>query len=295
MSESPIRLEQLAIEANAWLDRAKVAEDGACDLRISAGELLAEAKDRVRAGEPGHSNWPKWVRENIKHSYHDANQCIAIAHRTMAMARCIAIVQSTDSKPALDAGRERARAGTASSRARAGETFDPDPQQLSVIPAASGDPPVTIDTVKRDIQLLSAKDRAALAEWLMPDSEVQRDRYGHAIDPLAVRLRRVLHRLTKETNRKPSKDEQHIYNELSLLARSQISDHHHSRIISLQFAISQLVSDLTGGDLSQSTFSEASENYQNGVRELEGIVTELSRTPYSLTQGGQIAIWYTPE
>jgi hypothetical protein len=76
----------------------------------------------VRAGEPGHTNWARWVRENIKHSYGDANKCIAIAGS-----------------------------------------------------------PVTIDTVKRDIQLLSDKDRAALVEWLMPDNEDQR-RYGIVLD-----------------------------------------------------------------------------------------------------------------
>jgi hypothetical protein len=230
MSQRLIPLEQLATKANAWLDRAKVAEDRARDLRILAGEILAEAKDRVRAGEPGHTNWARWVRENIKHSYRDANRCIAIANRAMAMAKCIAIARSS----------------------------------------------VTIDTVKRDILLLSAKDRAALAKWLMPDNEVQRDRYGNVLDTLALRLRHVLYQLTEEINSKASKHEQHIYTELSLLARSQISDYYHNRIISLQLAVSELVSDLTGRGLSQSTFSEANDSYQNGLRELKAIVTELS-------------------
>jgi len=236
MSESLIPLEQLATEANVWLDRAKVAEDLARDLRISAGEILAEAKDRVRAGEPGHTNWARWVRENINHFYRDANKCIAIAHRAMAVATCIAIAGS----------------------------------------------PVTIDTVKRDIQLLSDKDRAALAEWLIPDNEDQRDRYGIVIDPLAVRLRRVLHRMTEEINRKSSKREQHIYNELSLLARSQFSVYNQSRIINLQFLVSQLVCDLTDGSLSQSMFSKSGDIYQNGLRELKAIVTELSVPVISL-------------
>lgn len=228
MSESLIPLEQLATEANVWLDRAKVAE-GARDLWISAGKKLVEARDRVRAGEPGHTNWTRWVRENIKHSYRDANKCIAIADRSMMMKRCIAIAES----------------------------------------------PVTIDTVKRDIQLLSNKDRAALAEWLMPDNEDQRVRYGVVLDPpLVVRLSRILSRL--EVKRRSSKHERHIYNELSLFARSQISDYHHSRIINLQFSVSQLVSDLTGGSLDQSTSSEVSESYQDDLRELKAIVTELS-------------------
>ena len=52
MSNNLIPLEQLASEANAWLYRAKIAEDRSRDLWISAGEILAEAKDRVGAGEP---------------------------------------------------------------------------------------------------------------------------------------------------------------------------------------------------------------------------------------------------
>jgi hypothetical protein len=229
MSESLIPLDQLATEANVWLGRAKIAE-GERDLWISAGKSLAKARDRVRAGEPGHTNWARWVRENIKHSYDDANRCIAIAHRVMMMKRCIAIAGS----------------------------------------------PVPIDTVKRDIQLLNDKDRAALAEWLMPDNEDQRVRYGVVLDPpLVFRLSRILSRL-EAVKRNLSKHERHIYNELSLLARSQSSDYHHSRIINLQFAVSQLVSDLTGGSLNQPTSSEGRERYQDDLRELKAIVTELS-------------------
>jgi hypothetical protein len=229
-SESLIPLEQLATEANVWLDRAKVAKDSARDLRISAGEILAEAKDRVGRGEPGHKNWARWVRENIKHPYRDANKCIALTHRATAIATCITIAGS----------------------------------------------PVTIDAVKRDIQLLSAKDQAALAEWIMLDNEVQQGRYGDALDSLAVRLRRVLYHLTEEINKKSSKHEQHVYNELSLLARSRTTGDKQSRIINLQFAVSQLVSDLTAASLCQATLSETGESYQNGLRELKAIVTELS-------------------
>jgi len=136
--------------------------------------------------------------------------------------------------------------------------------------------PVAIDTVKRDIQLLSVKDQVALAEWLMLDNEVQQDRYENALDSLADRLRRVLYRLTAEINRKSSEHEQYLYKELSLLARSLAGGDNQSRIINLQFAVSQLVCDLTAGRLCQSTLSEAEERYQNGLRELKAIVTELS-------------------
>jgi hypothetical protein len=54
----------------------------------------------------------------------------------------------------------------------------------------------------------------------------------------------------------------------------------------LQFAVSQLVSDLTAGSLSQSTLSEASERYQNGLRELKAIVTELSVPVIGLKAAG---------
>lgn len=229
-SERLIPLKQLAAEANVWLDRAKAAKDRARDLRISAGEILAEAKDRVQLGEPGHSNWARWVRDNIKHSYRDANNCIALTNRATAVATCVTIPES----------------------------------------------PFKVDRLKRDIQRLSLQDQAALADWLILNNKVQYDRFGNALDTLAARLRRILFRLTKEINRKSSKNEQHIYNELSLLARSQTSGDNQSRIINLQFAVSQLVSDLTAASLCQATLSETRESYQNGVRELTAIVTELS-------------------
>jgi hypothetical protein len=90
--------------------------------------------------------------------------------------------------------------------------------------------PVTLGTVKRDILLLSAQDSAALADWLTSHAEVQRDRFGNVLDPLPVRLRRVLHRLNKKDDR-------------------------------------------WAGDAG---LWPASRDYDDGLRELEQIVTELS-------------------
>jgi hypothetical protein len=183
MSTALIPLRNLASEANAWLECAQVADDRAHDARLAAGKVLAKARERVRAGEPGHRNWAKWVRENIKHSYRYANKCIALA-------------RAPDPRAALSAERENVRRSMALSRSKVGPTLDP--------PAPSAAPVariITIATVKRDILSLSAADRTAVAEWFSSHAEVQRDRHGNVLDPLPVRLKRVLHRLRKKGNR----------------------------------------------------------------------------------------------
>jgi hypothetical protein len=263
-------LQQLAREANARLDRAKVAEGRARDLRISAGEVLAQAKDRVRAGEPGHTNWARWVRENIKHSYRDANKCIAIA-------------QSSDPKAALEAERATARVGMASSRARVGQTFDPGTEKPSTVAILPGERAVTIETVKQDILLLSTGDRDALAAWLAPRNEVRRDGYGNVLDPLAVRLKRALYRLKDRREhgltRESSKYEQYIYNELNKLSGSlkygSLKDAaDNSIIINIQLAVGHLIDDLIW--VNGATSAIVNDKYQNGLRELEAIIAELN-------------------
>ena len=267
MSENLIPLQQLAREANARLDRARVAEDRARDLRISAGELLAQAKDRVRTGEPGHTNWARWVRENIKHSYRDANKCIAIA-------------RSPDPKAALNAERAIARIGMAFSRGRVGQTFDPrtnKPAAIATLPAMRE---VTFETVKRDILLLSIEDRDALAEWVTPRNDIQRDGYGNVLEPLAVRLKRVLYRLKGRQEsrlpRKSSQYEQYIYDELhklsgSLGSKSLKTAADNAIVANIEFALGHLVDDLTWINRSSST-----SDFENGLRELEAIVGESS-------------------
>ena len=66
MNQTLMTLNQLAAEVNAWLDCAKVAEDQVRASEISAGNILAEAKEQVRAGEAGRISWAKWARENLK-------------------------------------------------------------------------------------------------------------------------------------------------------------------------------------------------------------------------------------
>jgi hypothetical protein len=253
-------LEQLATEANARLDRAKVAEDRAKDLRISAGQILAEAKDRVRAGEPGHTNWAKWVRENIKHSYRDANKCIAIA-------------RSPDPNAALAAERETARVSMALSRAKMGQTFAP-PSASSVATERT----VTLETVKEDVLRLRPQDREILVGWLLTlGNGVQRDQCGNVLDPLVIRLRRVLHRLRKgsrqqELIRTPSQYEQEIYDELSHLSLL-LPVENYNTITDLYDCIKYLVSDLTKGN---DVYSIYSQEHQDGMRELEMVVDELT-------------------
>ena len=182
MNTTLIPLRNLASEANAWLECAQVADDRARDARLAAGNVLAKARERVRAGEPGHRNWAKWVRENITHSYRYANKCIALAKAPNPIA-------------ALSAERESARRSMALSRAKVGPTLDPGvPSAVTVARI------VTIATVKRDILSLSIADRAVVAEWLSSQTEIQRDRHGNVLDPLPVRLKRVLHRLQKKDN-----------------------------------------------------------------------------------------------
>jgi hypothetical protein len=154
-------LDQLATEVNAWLDCAKAAEDQACASRISAGKMLAEAKDRVHTGEPGHKSWSRWIRQRIKVPYRDVNNCIATARAPDA------IVAGTIARPIS-----------------------------RKVPAPLGERAL-LGRLKRETLSLSAKERIELTEWLTAGSEVQRDRFGNVLDPLPVRLKRVLHRLRK--------------------------------------------------------------------------------------------------
>lgn len=194
MHQTLMSLHQLAAEVNSWLDCAKAAEGQACASRISAGKTLAEAKDRVRAGEPGHRSWAKWARENVKVSYRDVNNCTALA-------------RSPDPVGALMAERAVARKVMALSWAKAVQTFEPRPDGGQTFDEPK--PPtlpldgaaLTLGRLKRDALSLSTKDRIELTEWLTSHTEVQRDRYGNVLDPLPVRLKRVMHRLRK--NRRP--------------------------------------------------------------------------------------------
>jgi hypothetical protein len=85
------------------------------DQRLSAAALLLEAKGRVEAGEAGNNiDWETWCSVNIKtrdgkpRSYRDVQRLVAIA-------------ESPDPQAALDADREKARAGMKATRARAAQ------------------------------------------------------------------------------------------------------------------------------------------------------------------------------
>jgi hypothetical protein len=105
------------------------------------------------------------------------------------------------------AERAVARKVMALSRAKATQTFEPRPdvgqtfhQPKLPTPPLNG-AALTLGRLKRDALSLSTTDRIELTEWLTSHTEVQRDRYGNVVDPLPVRLKRVLHRLSK--NRRP--------------------------------------------------------------------------------------------
>jgi hypothetical protein len=74
-----VPLDTLAGEIRACLDKADTNQKKADDFRISAGQRLLEAKERVKKGEPGHSNWAHWVAKHVGRSKRDCDRCILIA------------------------------------------------------------------------------------------------------------------------------------------------------------------------------------------------------------------------
>jgi hypothetical protein len=142
-------LPTVAEKINALFDRAAKADDKAETYRISAGQELAKAKDRVEAGEAGEITWTAWSAGNIRRSEGDIRKVLAIANAA---------------DPAKAAAAERLRNRDAVARHRA---------YVSAVGAKKGvaavaEPtPVTIDTVERDIQRLSAAERRVLVDWLI--------------------------------------------------------------------------------------------------------------------------------
>ena len=106
-----VPLETLAGEIRACLDKAKQAQGKADDFRISAGQRLAEAKTRVKAGEAPHGDrdWKRWVLLNVKRSIRDVNRCIALA-------------SSPDPAAAREVEKAKARASMAATRAGTNKT-----------------------------------------------------------------------------------------------------------------------------------------------------------------------------
>ena len=64
--------------------------------RITAGQLLIEARERVTAGEAGNIGWQAWCLANIDRSYHN-------------LQRLIAVAKADDPQAALERGRAAAR------------------------------------------------------------------------------------------------------------------------------------------------------------------------------------------
>ena len=75
-----VPLETEVKEALACLDKFKRYTGKAEDFRTAAGQHFASLKQRVRAGEPGHTNWKRFLRDHkADRSYRDINKCIRIA------------------------------------------------------------------------------------------------------------------------------------------------------------------------------------------------------------------------
>jgi hypothetical protein len=148
-------LAAVAGKINALLDKAAKADEKAETYRISAGQELARARERVEAGEAGTTTWTAWCADNIKRSEGDIRKLLAIA-------------SSADPTKAAAAERQRNREAVARHRAYVSAVSGQCAVRAKNSVAAVAEPmPVTIDTVKRDIQLLSADERSVLADWLI--------------------------------------------------------------------------------------------------------------------------------
>jgi hypothetical protein len=142
-------LPTVAEKINALFDRAAKADGKAETYRISAGQELAKARDRVEAGEAGEITWTSWCADNIRRSEGDIRKVLAIAN-------------AADPAKALAAERQRNRDAIARHRAYVSAV-----DAKKGVAAGAGPTSVTIDTVKRDIQRLSAAKRLVLVHWLI--------------------------------------------------------------------------------------------------------------------------------
>jgi hypothetical protein len=150
-------LPTVAKKINALFDKAAKADEKAETYRISAGQELANARVRVDTGEAGEITWTAWCADNIKRSEGDIRKVLAIAN-------------AADPAKAAAAERQRSREAVARHRHRAyvsavsGQCAVGAKKGGAVV---AGPMPVKIETVKRDIQLLSADERSVLLDWLI--------------------------------------------------------------------------------------------------------------------------------
>ena len=170
-------LATVAGKINALLDKAAKADEKAETYRISAGQELARARDRVEAGEAGKTPWTAWCADNIRRSEGDIRKLLAIA-------------SSADPIKAAAAERQRNREAVARHRA--------------YVSAVSRAKP-TIDTVKRDIQLLSADERRVLADWL--NEIISADKRGLEVERSPAMASTAVTMASKETAEPPAIDD----------------------------------------------------------------------------------------
>jgi hypothetical protein len=103
--DSTDTLPTVAGKINAYMEKAEQSAEKARQQRVSAGQLLIEARRRVDGGEAGDVTWSEWVRHNIQRSLRDCQRVMKIAG-------------DPDPETALVKEREDARVGMAQSRER---------------------------------------------------------------------------------------------------------------------------------------------------------------------------------
>lgn len=136
MTEAFDPLAVVAGKINAFLDKAAKADD----YRISAGQLLIEARTRVEKGEAGLVTWTGWCGENVKRSSRDIRRVMQLAG-------------APDPAAAYEAE-------TASRRVGAREA---EQTQCPVPHALNG--PISREAVQEAIKAFSPGDLAAFKEW----------------------------------------------------------------------------------------------------------------------------------
>ena len=146
-------LDVVAGKIKAFLQRAD-------NQRITAAKLLAEARERVEAGEAGDIRWEIWCRKHIERSPRDVR-------------RLLALLRSDDPTAKLAQDRQAARDGMARLRRR-----------TNVSPATA-EPPETdndeddpLAAAIRAVKGLSTEDRADFDHWYRqtyPEKHEKRD------------------------------------------------------------------------------------------------------------------------
>jgi hypothetical protein len=105
-------LPTVAGQINAYMEKAEQSAEKARQQRVSAGQLLIEARRCVDDGEAGDTTWTEWVRNNIKRSLRDCQRVMKIAG-------------APDPDAVLAKEHEDARVGMARSRERGDKRLSP--------------------------------------------------------------------------------------------------------------------------------------------------------------------------